>query len=90
MPTRMYSRAEFIRSLLPFLQAFTTFGVADERQKQHYGYHDNNHIKHVVPPHWIRQYESVRRLPARYTFSLRRLVSHGYESVQHLPRLPVR
>src|SRR5258708_7368739 len=50
IPTRIYSSGVFI-AYAPFLQALAAFGEADERQKRDNGHHDNNQIKHVVPPH---------------------------------------
>ena len=51
MPTRMYSRGEFIAQP-SFLQMFTGFGEADEGHKRDNGYDNNKQIKHGVPPHW--------------------------------------
>src|SRR5438132_7483563 len=51
MPTRMYSSGVFI-AYPPFLQALAGFGEADEREKRDNGYHNDNQIKHVVPPRW--------------------------------------
>src|SRR5260370_10223354 len=50
MPTRIYSIGVFI-AYAPFLQALAGLSEADERQKRDNGHHDNNQIKHVVPPH---------------------------------------
>ena len=34
----------------PFLQALTALGEADERHKHDNSHHNDNQIKHVVPP----------------------------------------
>ncbi len=47
MPTRMYSIAEFIYGLL---QAFAALCEADERDKRGNSYHNDNQVKHVIPP----------------------------------------
>ena len=46
-------------SLLSFLQALTGLGEVDERHKRHNGYHDNNQIKHVVPPRQAADFENL-------------------------------
>src|SRR5258708_39980948 len=47
----MYLSNEYI-AYLPFLQALAAFGEADEREKRDNGYHNDNQIKHAVPPRW--------------------------------------
>src|SRR2546425_872781 len=49
MPTRIYSIGEFI-AYAPFLQALAGLGEADERYERDNGHHNNNQIKHAVPP----------------------------------------
>ncbi len=61
----MYSSGVFICSLPPLLQALTALGEADERDKGDNRHHDNNQIKHVVPPHQAKQQKHVPRLPVR-------------------------
>lgn len=48
MPTRMYSIGEFIYSLL---QAFAALCEEGERDKGENGHHNDNQVKHVIPPH---------------------------------------
>src|SRR5260370_40070602 len=47
----MYLSNEYI-AYLPFLQALAAFGEADERDKRDNSYHNDNQIKHAVPPRW--------------------------------------
>ena len=50
MPTSRYSSGEFI-AYSPFLQALAAFGEADERDKRDNGHHNDNQVKHTVPPY---------------------------------------
>lgn len=50
---------------LPFLQALTAFGEADEQHKHDDGHQDNDHIKHAIPPHLTKQLQYFFDLPVR-------------------------
>ena len=39
-----------VHTIPPFLQAFTAFGKAYENDKRENSHHNDNHIKHAVPP----------------------------------------